>query len=167
MTDDERAESEQRDRDAKVAISTKNDWIRRDRNLLQRFPDEATHKKARAKALDEFDGSVRRYQDRITILTNERKGLREQAEFYGPPPKQPLPNILKQQMDANETTLKVQYDLVQGQQVEISRINATYDIELARLKKLWAGAPAGSLGPLPGPPAAAASTDLVKATSTK
>jgi hypothetical protein len=29
------------------------------------------------------------------------------------------------------------------------RINALYDAELARLRKLWAGAPAGSLGPPP------------------
>ncbi len=56
MTDDERANAEQREREEKVAISTKNDWIRRDRNLMQRFPDEPTHRKARAKALDEYDG---------------------------------------------------------------------------------------------------------------
>ena len=167
MTDDERADAEQRDRDAKVAISTKNDWIRRDRNLMQRFPDEATHRKARAKALDEFDGSVRRYQERIVILTKERQGLREQAEFYGPPPMQPLPVQLKQQIDANETSLKVQFQLVQGQQDEINRFNAAYDIELARLRKLWAGAPAGSLGPLPGPQATTAAADPTKAAVTK
>ena len=34
------------------------------------------------------------------------------------------------------------------------RINALYDVELARLKKLWSGAPPGSLGPMPGPQAA-------------
>jgi hypothetical protein len=167
MTDDERAEAERKEREAKVALSERNDAIRRDRNLMQRYPDEAAHRKARAKALDEFDGSVRRYQERITMLTKERKGLREQAEFYGPPPRQPLPSLLKQQIDANETSLKVQFQLVQGQQDEINRINAAYDIELARLRKLWAGAPAGSLGPLPGPRATTAAADLTKAAATK
>jgi hypothetical protein len=42
------------------------------------------------------------------------------------------------------------------------RINALYDAELLRLKKLWGGAPAGSLGPLPDTraPAAAPATSL-------
>src|SRR5450755_3462859 len=83
-TDDERAEAERKDREAKVALSAKNDAIRRDRNLMQRFPDEVTHRKARAKALDEFSGSVRNYEARITLLEAERKKLRDEAEFYVP-----------------------------------------------------------------------------------
>jgi hypothetical protein len=155
MTDDERAESERRDREEKVANSAKNDAIRRDRNLMQRFPDEAAHRKARAKALDEFSGSVKNYEARIALLMIERKKLREESDFYGPPPKQPMPAKLKQQIDANDASLEAQNGLVQNQQTEITRINGLYDAELARLKKLWAGAPAGSLGPLPGPQSAA------------
>jgi hypothetical protein len=164
-TDDERAEAERKDREAKVALSAKNDAIRRDRNLMQRFPDEATHRKARAKALDEFSGSVRNYEARITLLEAERKKLREEAEFYVPL-KKPLPPQLKQKIDANDASLEAQNGLVQNQQTEIVRINALYDAELARLKKLWNGAPAGSLGPLPGTTAVAA-PDLTKATATK
>ena len=163
MTDDERAEAEQRDRDEKVAISNKNDWIRRDRTLLQRYPDEPAHRKARFKALDEFNVSVRNYEARIALLQAERKKLKEDADFYGPPPKQPMPAKLKQLLDANDAGLEAQTGLVQNQQTEITRINAKYDIELVRLKKLWAGAPAGSLGPLP----QAAAPDVLKATSTK
>ena len=168
MTDDERAEAERKDRETKVATSAKNDAIRRDRNLMQRFPDEATHRKARAKALDEFSGSVRNYEARIVLLMAERKKLREEAEFYGPPPKQPMPASLKQRMDANDASLEAQNGLVQNQQTEIIRINALYDAELARLKKLWAGAPAGSLGPLPGPQTTtAAAADPTKAAAAK
>jgi hypothetical protein len=167
MTDDERAESERKEREAKVATSAKNDAIRRDRNLMQRFPDEATHKKARAKALDEFNGSVRNYEARIALLTAERTKLRDEAEFYVPL-KKPLPAKLKQQIDANDASLEAQNGLVQNQQTEIVRINALYDAELARLKKLWGGAPAGSLGPLPGPQiTTVAAPDLTKATATK
>jgi hypothetical protein len=32
------------------------------------------------------------------------------------------------------------------------RINRLFDAELERLRRLWAGAPPGSLGPLPGSP---------------
>jgi hypothetical protein len=168
MTDDERAEAERKEREAKVALSARNDAIRRDRNLMQRFPNEETHRKARAKALDEFSGSVRNYEARIALLVAERKKLREEAEFYGPPPKQPMPASLKQRIDANDASLEAQNGLVQNQQTEIVRINALYDAELARLKKLWAGAPAGSLGPLPGPQATTAVVpDLTKATATK
>ena len=39
--------------------------------------------------------------------------------------------------------------LVQNQVTETERINALYDAELGRLKKLWGGAQPGSLGPLP------------------
>ena len=167
MTDDERAESERRERDAKVAQSAKNDAIRRDRNLMQRFPDEATHRKARTKALDDFSGSVKIYEARIALLMGERKKLRDEAQFYIPVGK-PLPAKLKQQIDANDASLEAQNGLVQNQQTEIVRINALYDAELARLKKLWAGAPAGSLGPLPGPQnTTSAAADVVKATSTK
>lgn len=167
MTDDERADSERRDREAKVAMSAKNDAVRRDRNLMQRFPDEATHRKARMKALDEFSGSVKNYEARIVLLLAEQKKLREEAEFYVPL-KKPLPAKLKQQIDANDASLEAQNGLVQNQQTEIVRINAKYDDELARLKKLWAGAPAGSLGPLPGPQATTvAAPDLTKASATK
>jgi len=168
LTDDERAEAERRDREAKVIVSARNDAIRRDRNLMQRFPDEATHRKARAKALDEFSGSVKNYEARIALLMAERKKLRDEADFYGPPPKQPLPSKLKQQIDANDASLAAQNGLVQNQQTEIVRINALYDAELARLRKLWSGAPAGSLGPLPGPQATtSAAADVVVKTTTK
>jgi hypothetical protein len=45
--------------------------------------------------------------------------------------------------------------LIQNRRAEIVRINTLYDAELARLKKLWAGAPAGSMGSLPAAPASA------------
>jgi hypothetical protein len=48
---------------------------------------------------------------------------------------------------------------VQNQQAEEARINTTFDVELDRLKRLWAGAMPGSMGPLgaTAPPRKAAS----------
>ena len=150
-TADERAALEQRERDAAAERATKNDAVRRDRNLLNRFPDEAAHAKARAKALDDIGNSVRISEARINLLKAERKPLLDEAEFYVG---KQLPAKLKSALDANDAALDAQRALVQNQQVEVVRINGLYDAELARLKKLWAGTPAGSLGPIaPLPPA--------------
>jgi hypothetical protein len=53
-------------------------------------------------------------------------------------------------MDANEASVEAQRSSASTQEAELGRINKLYDAELERLRKLWAGAPAGSLGPLPG-----------------
>jgi hypothetical protein len=58
---------------------------------------------------------------------------------------------LRSAIDANDASLAAQQTALQNQQAEVGRINALYDEELVRLKKLWAGAPAGSLGPASGP----------------
>ena len=50
---------------------------------------------------------------------------------------------------------QAQRDIILNQQAEMGRINAFYDTELARLRKLWAGATPGSLEA--DPPSAAAS----------
>ena len=45
-------------------------------------------------------------------------------------------------------TLTLQYN---SEKFELERINKLYDAELDRLRRLWAGAPPGSLGPAPAP----------------
>jgi hypothetical protein len=153
-TADERAAIEAREREANAERVARMDAIRRDRNLVARFPNEAAHNKAREKALDDVRNSVRVSQARIALLTAERKPLLDEAEFYV---NTPMPSKLKLALDANDASLEAQKSLIQNQQAEVTRINALYDAELARLHKLWAGAPAGSLGPAPTAPAASAS----------
>lgn len=163
-TADERSSMEQREREANAERAAKNDAIRRDRNLLGRYPDEAAHAKGRAKALDDVRSSVRISEARIALLKAERKPLMDEAEFYVG---KPLPNKLRSALDSNDASLEAQKSLVQNQEVEVVRINALFDAELARLRKLWAGAPAGSLGPIaaPGTPAPPASAVVTKAAS--
>lgn len=150
-TADELAEREARERQAKADVVARNDAIRRDRNLMQRFPDEARHHKAREKALDDLRASVKNSEGRIALLKLERKPLEDEKEFYVG---KPLPDKLKRALDANDAALEAQRSLMQNQQLELGRINALFDAELVRLKKLWSGAPAGSLGPTPAPAAA-------------
>jgi hypothetical protein len=154
-TADERTDLDQKQRDADAKRAADNDAIRRDRNLMQRFPNEAEHRKARAKSLEEIRASAKNSEARIALLLGEKKKLEEEKQFYvNEQVNKPLPALLKQKLDANEASLEAQRSLAQNQQSEVVRINALYDIELARLKKLWGGALPGSLGPVPGPQAA-------------
>lgn len=151
-TEDEKAERERVRRQREAERTAYEIEVRRDRDMLKRFPNEAAHAKAREKALDDVATSVRNSEARIKVLLQERKPLLDEAEFYVG---KPLPNKVKLGLDANDAALEAQRSLVQNQQTEVVRINALYDAELARLKKLWAGAMPGSLGPAPGASATA------------
>jgi len=145
LTAEERADMEAAEMRRAAQRKAHQDIVRRDRTLLQRYPDEDAHAKARAAALDSVRASVKLSEARLQDLSAERKPLLAETEFYVG---KPLPTALKQQLDANDAATEAQRSLVHNQQAEIGRINTVYDIELARLKKLWAGAAAGSLGPL-------------------
>ena len=147
LTVEEREKQEQADLARQSREAQLKQDIRGDRNLKQLYPNEAAHKKARDTALDEVRASVKSLETSIEALVVDRKKLLDEAEFY---PNKPLPTKLKSSLEANEVTLKAKRDLVEKQQSEVMRITNNYDVELARLRKLWAGAPAGSLGPLPG-----------------
>lgn len=150
-TADERAEQEARERQAAAERVAQQDAIRRDRNLMVRFPNEGAHQKARAKALDDVRNAVVVSEKRLAALAVERKPLQDEAEFYVG---RQIPLKLRQQLDANDAATDAQRVLIHNQQAEIVRINALFDVELARLKKLWAGAAPGSMGALPADPAA-------------
>ena len=152
-TPEERAEQEARERQAAALRVQQQDAIRRDRNLILRFPNEAVHNKARAAALDDIHAAVQLSEKRIAVLAAERKPLLDESEFY---PDGKLPLKLRQQLDANDAASEAQRSLIQNQQAEIVRINMRYDAELERLRKLWRGVPAGSMGALSAAPAASA-----------
>jgi hypothetical protein len=147
LTADERTESDARDRDAKAAAERSREAIRRDRNLLARFPNEAAHRKQRVAALDDVNNALRVSEARLALLAKERKPLTDEAEFYVG---KPLPGKLKAQLDANDASVDAQRVLVQNQKLEAVRIDALYDAELARLKLLWGGAQPGSMGMIAG-----------------
>jgi len=156
-TADELAAKEEKDRDAKLELAAKGDAVRRDRNLMQRFPDEAAHGKAREKALGELRMAGKIYADRIADLMTEKKKLDDEKEFYvNVRVNKPLPTQLKQKIDANDASLEAQKSLAQNQAEETDRITRLYDAQLGRLRKLWSGAQPGSLGPMPGTQQAAA-----------
>lgn len=158
-TADERTEIEARQQREALERANRLEAMRRDRNLLARFPNEAAHKKAREASLEDIRKSLRVSEARLEVLQKERKPLNDEAEFYIG---KPLPSKLKQQMDGNEAGTEAQRSLVLNQQAELVRINTLYDSELERLRKLWSGAQPGSLGVLPQPAATPASGALRK-----
>lgn len=142
-TAEERGEAEAREREVNAERVARLDAVRRDRNLVARYPNEAAHKLGRGKALDDLRKSVANSEARVALLNAERKKLLDEAEFYTGVDK-PLPSKVKLALDSNDASLSAQRSLTANQQSEVGRINALYDIELVRLKKLWAGMPAGT-----------------------
>jgi hypothetical protein len=125
---------------------------REDRQLLGKYPDEATHRTARAAELEPVIGNIRSAKTRLDQLLVERKPIDEEVKFYAG---KTVPAALKRSIDASDAAFAAQADLFRGLQQQIEGIVAKYDREGERLRKLWAGAPPGSMGPLV--PAAAAS----------
>lgn len=145
LTAEERAAKDARDRREAERRAALADAIRRDRNLLTRFPDEAAHQRAREAALDPVRETMRGSVKRIDELAEQRKPLLQETEFYIG---RALPLPLKAKIEANEAAMAAQQAAIQGQEAELDRINRLYDAELSRLRQLWSGAPPGSLGPV-------------------
>ena len=107
-----------------------------DRELLARFPNESAHAIKRADALAGVQTSIRGSEARIRDLVAEHAKLMLEREFYPPPLKEPVTLTLK--VDANEAAVAAQRALLANQRIEASRISASTDEELARLRVLWA-----------------------------
>lgn len=146
LTAEERAAQEEAARAELARDAARKDALRHDRNLLTRYPDEAAHDKAREAALEPLQQALKGVEKRLAALETEQKALGDEAEFYKG---KDLPRKLKVRFDDNKTSLEAQRSSAANHQSEIGRINARYDEELARLRKLWNGAAPGSLGPAP------------------
>jgi hypothetical protein len=142
LTPDERAEREAKERKEAEERATLADAVRRDRNLKARFPNEAAHNRARQGSLEVVRASLRASDQRIRELEAERKPLSEEVEFYRG---RKMPARLKQQIEANETSIAAQRELMKNQEAELVRVNRMYDLELEHLRKLWNGARPGSV----------------------
>lgn len=145
LTAEERAEADARERRAAELRAAQTDAIRRDRNLMVRYPNEAKHQTAREASLDTVRLAMKATEIRLRELAAERKPLHDEAEFYQG---KPLPPKLRAALDANDAGLDAQRSAAANQEAELDRINKLYDAELDRLRRLWAGAQPGSLGPL-------------------
>ena len=144
LTADERAEKDVRDRRVAAEKLARAEAAKRDLNLMQRYPNAESHQKARESALADLITSAQLSELRLRELGAERKPLLDEAEFYSG---KALPLKLRDQLAANEGAIAAQRDSQVNQKGERARIDKVFDAELARLKRLWAGAAPGSLGP--------------------
>jgi hypothetical protein len=145
------AASAEQARAAAIQAEALRDAQREDRQLLGKYPDEAALRKARTAELEPVTGNIRRAKTRLDQLFVERKPINEERRFYAG---KTLPAALKQSIDASDASFAAQADLFRGLQQQVEGIVEKYDREGERLRKLWAGAPSGSMGPLVPAPAA-------------
>jgi chromosome segregation ATPase len=137
LTADERAAEEEK---AKRAAEERNrllDEKKRDRVLLARYPDKATHDKERNAAIASVDEVTRTASRRIDELRADRRKIDADLEFFkGDLAK--APPQLKRRLDENDQLVAAQLRFIANQEEEKKRINARYDKEFERLKDLWA-----------------------------
>ncbi len=140
MSPEEQAAAEVRRRQLENEKAMQADAVRRDRNLLQRYKDEASHQRAREAALDDIRKAMQLSEKRLKDLAAERKPLLDETEFYKG---KRLPFKLQHQLDTNKAATDAQQESIENQRAEMVRLNGIFDEELARLRRMWAGAAPG------------------------
>lgn len=140
-TPEERARLDEARRRTEQVESAQRERVRQDRQLLARYPDVAAHQRARDAALEPLRKAERANEERLATLERERKALADEAEFY---PRGDLPRSLRSRIDTNRATIEALHSAAANREAETNRINQFYDEELARLRRLWAGAAPGS-----------------------
>ncbi len=133
-TEDQRAAEEERRRKKKEAYLACKAEQRSDQSLVSRYPNQAKHDAARQQALDGVAAAMRASDARIKRLSEDRKHLLDEAEFY---PDGKLPPKLRRDLDTNSALLEAQRQASAKQSEDAAQINSFYDEELNKLKALW------------------------------
>ncbi len=136
LTARELAAQEARDKLADEARARDLDNKRRDRALLQRYPNREAHDAERASALAQVDQVIQTATRRTTELVDQRKAIDSELEFYVRDPGK-APFALKRRIEENTKNVADQNRFFAEQELEKRRINSRFDEELAKLKSLW------------------------------
>lgn len=136
-------EREDRAREAAIVAARQTDERRRERALLVRYPNSATHDRERAEALAQIDAVSEAARKRISELGEDRKKIDEEMEFYKQDPTK-APAALRRRIDDNAKSVAVQNRFIAEQEDEKKRVNARFDEERIRLKALWTPQNGGS-----------------------
>ena len=137
LTADERAAREEKEKRAAALHEREMEEKRRDRALLLRYPSPAVHDKERALALGQIDVVIQAAAKRATELSEQRKAIVADFEFYKSDPAKAPPS-LKRRLEENDASLAVQKRFIAEQDAEKKRVNLRFDEELGKLKQLWA-----------------------------
>jgi hypothetical protein len=137
LTAEERAAEEEKQR---IALEERNRLLeekKRDRALLTRYPNKASHDKERVQALAQVDDAIVTARANIEMLDKQRKQLDSELEFYSKDPSK-VPLKLKRSIEEQEQHVDAQKRFIANQDSEKKRINERFDEELVRLRVLWA-----------------------------
>jgi hypothetical protein len=149
---EEKARAEAAKRQADQIRLAREAEARRDRALLARYPDQATHDEARARAQEPVTRQVEAARRRLAELEVDTQALASEREALG---KKSMPQAMRARVAANEGAIEAQRTILRDQEAERERLTLQFDAELARLRALWAGAAPGRMGPIVVPPAPA------------
>jgi hypothetical protein len=129
-------EREDRAREAAIQAARLTDERRRERALLVRYPNLATHDRERSEALAQIDAVTQAARKRIAELSEDRKKIDEEMEFYKQDTSK-APGAMRRKLEDNTQSVAVQNRFIAEQEEEKKRVNARFDEERARLKTLW------------------------------
>lgn len=139
----EQAEREERERLTQLQAARLLEERRRERALLVRYPNPATHDRERAEALVQIDVVIQAARKRLGELADDRRKIDDELEFYKKDPSK-APEAVRRKMEDNARSVAVQNRFIGEQEDEKKRLNARFDEEQARLKPLWASSAAAA-----------------------
>lgn len=126
----------QRERDERDAEAAKSyEKRRRERNLMQRYPNEAAWDRIALETMIEPFRAIDASSKRIMGFEKTAKSLQEEAEFYK---KGKMPAALSRQVEENRYALEAEHRLIDTKHAEVKLIQARLTAELVELRKLWA-----------------------------
>ncbi|MGJ7614232.1 MULTISPECIES: DUF4124 domain-containing protein [unclassified Variovorax] len=134
---------EDRAREAAIQAARITDERRRERALLVRYPNAATHDRERNEALAQVDAVTQAARKRIAELADDRKKVDEEMEFYKLDPSK-APGAVRRKIEDNTQSVAVQNRFIAEQEDEKKRVNARFDEERVRLKTLWSAQNGGT-----------------------
>ena len=131
----EKKEKEKEKADAE-ARSQQQDEKRRDRVLMTRYPDRASHDKQRVAALEVVDEVIKTATKRTLELTDQRAAIGTELDFYKSSSGK-VPSAIKRRLDETDASLATQKRLINDQEAEKKRITERFDTEATKLKPRW------------------------------
>jgi hypothetical protein len=137
LTEAEQAEAERKAQLAREEQIRLEDEKRRERIFVTRYPNKATHDKARNAALEQVAVVAQAAKPRLAELAKQRAAIDAEMEFYKQDPKK-APAQLRMRLENNIQDQAIQQRFIADQENEVRRVNAKFDEELARLRLLWA-----------------------------
>ena len=139
LTAQERAALEEKDKAGVELRLQAQEEKRRDRAILARFPNQASHDLQRSQALAQIEEVVKAAAKRSVELGDQRVGINADFEFYKKDTSK-APATLKRRLEENNDGVAGQQRFFADQEAEKRRVNQRFDQELAKLKMLWAKA---------------------------